>query len=142
MSRNKKRNPKRICYAEINGHRANLSMIGFEMISTYSKPIGETRPDDIAEIACRIVNGVTAFAAEDSVIELAMKYKWFWSVVLWTDLPGVSEEDRPKVEFKTDGCVQLCELSHIVQDVQTQMGEDFPESTGWGWSARIYKSPV
>ncbi len=142
MAQSKKRHPKRICYANIHGRRANLSMVGFEMISTYSKPLAETSPDDTATISCRIVNGVTAFDAEDSVIELAMKYKWFWSIILWTDLPGVSEEDRPKVEFKTDGCVQLGELGHIVQEVKAQMGEDFPDSTNWGWSARIYKSPV
>lgn len=138
----KKRNPKKLCYAVVNGRRTPVSIIGFEMVSEYSTPIHMTKPDDVAEISCRIVNGVTAFTASDEVVSLALKYSWYWRIILWAEIPGVPKDEQPRVEFKTDGCVRLADLSGIVQETKDSMGEDYPDSVSWGWSARIVRSPV
>ena len=119
---------------KIGKNHPTISLIGFLAKFVYATPETEE-----ATCSFAIRNGITFFAPDDSVIEMAFTLKWKWEVVLYVVLPdgGISE-----VTFAPDSCLVITDLDTLVVKERDDLFEEFPDYRSWGWNAKIIGSPL
>ena len=117
-----------------SSNKCTLSMVGFVSKFLYQTP--ETT-EPICAFALRV--GLTVFDADDSVVDYAFKFKWYWEVELFVSRAG---GEVHVVTFAPDMPILLEQLDTLVLPERDELMQEFPDYEQWGWTARIIGTPT
>lgn len=117
-----------------SNNKCTLSMVGFVSKFLYQTP--ETT-EPICAFALRV--WLTVFDADDSVVDFAFKFKWYWEVELHVTRPN---GEIHAVTFTPELPILLSQLDTLVHPARDELMQEFPDYAQWGWTARITGTPT